>query len=98
VVAKAEPFQSPQGAERLKPKRPLSPFGFVSISCGSDKICKEGGFSGIVKPCLLSPLRERSATVVSLSRIGGLRCWPNDSIRPVLKHGPRSLTYVRVCS
>ena len=24
-------------------------------------------------------------------------CWLNGSIRPVLKHGPRSLTYARVC-
>ena len=24
------------------------------------------------------------------------RCWQNDFIRPVLKHGPRSLTYMRV--
>ena len=25
------------------------------------------------------------------------RCWLNGSIRPVLKHGPRSLTYAQVC-
>ena len=49
------------------------------------------------------PLLPSRSTGLPVLRLGWVSahmppaCWLNGFIRPVLKHGPRSLTYVRVC-
>ena len=56
---------------------------------------------GLWSCCLVAKAwtTARSASFLVMSRcvISIPRCWLNGSIRPVLKHGPRSLTYAQVC-
>ena len=71
-----------------------SQHGFESPEKGGRNVAPTGVLSLLLDTAIW--IQERSVPLAGLRTPSHLGCWRNGFKRPVLKHGPRSLTYVRV--
>ena len=79
----------------------IAPFTYRSHPTEASAVTFESASGGVARALAVVAGGDCSqclfAAVVTVREPHALkRCWPNGSHSPVLKHGPRSLTYVRV--